>query len=39
VLSIDIASVVVLEESKWRTFSGVAQAVFSLLGAKPEGKN
>jgi hypothetical protein len=39
VLSIDTASVAVLEGLKWRPFSGVAQAVFSLPGAKPEGKN
>jgi hypothetical protein len=39
VLSIDTASVAVLERLKWRPFSGVAQAVFSLLGAKPDGKN
>jgi hypothetical protein len=39
VLSIDTASVAVLEGLKWRPFSGVAQAVFSHPGAKPEGKN
>ena len=38
VLSIDTASVTVLEGLRWRPFSGVGQAVFSLLGTKPEGK-
>jgi len=38
VLSIDRASVAVLENLKWRPFSGVGLARFSLLGAKPEGK-
>ena len=38
VLSIDAASVTVLEKQRWRPFSGVGQATFSLLGAKPEGK-
>ena len=38
VLRIDIASVALLEGLKWRPFSGVGQAVFSLLDAKPEGK-
>ena len=38
VLSIDMASVTVLERLKWRPFSGVGQATFSLLGVKPEGK-
>ena len=37
-LSIDTASVKVLEGLKWRTFSGMGQATFSLLGVKPEGK-
>jgi hypothetical protein len=27
-----------LEGLRWRLFSGVGQAVFSLPGAKPEGK-
>jgi hypothetical protein len=35
VLSIDTESVTVLEGLRWRPFSGVGQAVFSLLGAKP----
>ena len=39
VLSVDSASVTVLEGLRWRPFSGVGQAVFSLLGPKPEGKN
>jgi hypothetical protein len=38
VLSIDTASVTVLEGLRWRPFSGVGQAVFSFLGVKPEGK-
>jgi len=38
VLSIDAASVTVLERLRWRTFSGVGQATFSLLGTKSEGK-
>jgi len=38
VLSIDAASVSVLERLRWRPFSGVGQATFSLLGAKSEGK-
>ena len=38
VLSIDTVSVTVLERLKWRPFSGVGQATFSLLGVKPEGK-
>jgi hypothetical protein len=38
VLSIDTASVTLLEGLLWRLFSGVGQAVFSLLSAKPEGK-
>ena len=38
VLSIDTTSVTVLEGLRWRPFSRVGQAVFSLLGAKPEGK-
>jgi hypothetical protein len=38
VLSIDAASVTVLERLRWRPFSGVGQAIFSLLGTKPEGK-
>ena len=39
VLSVDSASVAVLEGLRWRPFSGVGQAVFSLLGPKPEGKS
>ena len=38
VLCIDAASVKVLEGLKWRPFSGMGQATFSLLGVKPEGK-
>ena len=38
VISIDKASITVLERLGWRPFSGVAQATFSLLGVKPEGK-
>ena len=38
VLSIDTASVAVLEGLKWRHFSGVGQAVFLVPGAKPGGK-
>ena len=38
VLSTDTASVAVLKGMKWRSFSGVGQAVFSLPGEKPEGK-
>ena len=37
VLCIDATSKV-LEGLKWRRFSGVGQATFSLLGVKPEGK-
>jgi hypothetical protein len=38
VLSIDTVSITMLEGLKWRSFSGVGQAIFSLLGIKPEGK-
>ena len=38
VLSTDAASVKVLEGPKWRPFSGVGHATFSLLGVKAEGK-
>ena len=38
VLSIDAASVSVLEKLRWRPYSDVGQATFSLLGTKPEGK-
>ena len=38
VLSVDSASITVLEGLRWRPFSGVGQAVFSLFGPKPEGK-
>jgi hypothetical protein len=38
VLSIDSASVTTLEGLKWRPFSGIGQAIFSLLGTKPEGR-
>jgi len=38
VLSIDSASIAMLEELKWRPFSRVGHAIFSLLGVKPEGR-
>jgi len=38
VFSIDTASIAALERMGWRPFSGVGQAIASLLGAKPEGK-
>jgi len=38
VLSINTASVNVLERLRWSVFIGVGQATFSLLGAKTEGK-
>jgi hypothetical protein len=38
VLSIDTDSVTAQEEMGWRPFSGVGQAILSLLGTKPEGK-
>jgi hypothetical protein len=38
VLCIDKALVTILEGLKWRPFSGVGQAIFSLLGTKPEGR-
>jgi hypothetical protein len=38
VLSIDTGSVVALEGMGCRPFSGIGQAIFSLLGAKPDGK-
>jgi hypothetical protein len=38
VLSIDTAPITVLEGLQWRPFSGVGQATFTHLGAKPEGK-
>jgi hypothetical protein len=38
VLSIDVASITVLEGLGWQPFSCVGQAIFSLLGAKPEGR-
>jgi hypothetical protein len=37
VLSIDSATVTELERMGWRPFSSVGQAIFSLLGVKPEG--
>jgi hypothetical protein len=37
-LNIDITSVAALEGMGWRSFSGVGQAIFSLLFVKPEGK-
>ena len=37
-LGIDIKSITVMERRGWRAFSGVGQAIFSLLGVKPEGK-
>ena len=38
VLSIVAASITMLEGLSLRSFSGVGQATFSLLGIKPEGK-
>jgi hypothetical protein len=38
VLSVDTSSVTALERMGWRPFSGVGQAIFSLLGVKPERK-
>jgi hypothetical protein len=38
VLSIDQDSVAMLECLQWKPFSGVARAVFSILGAKPQEK-
>jgi len=38
VLSVDTTSVMALERMGWRPFSGVGQAIFSLMGVKPEGK-
>ena len=38
VLSIDCWSITALESLRWRLFSGVCRAAFSLLGVKPEGK-
>jgi hypothetical protein len=38
VLRIDSQTTATLERLTWRPFSGTGQAVFSLLGAKPEGK-
>ena len=37
-LSIDSKSIIALERLRWRPFSGVGHAAFSLLGVKPEGK-
>jgi len=37
-LSIDTASVTVLEGLCWQTFSDVGKSTFSLLDAKPEGR-
>jgi len=37
VLSIDL-SVTMLEGMGWRPFSGIGQAIFSLVDIKPEGK-
>jgi len=39
VLSFDAASATILEVFRWKPFSSVGKAVFSLLGAKPEGRN
>jgi hypothetical protein len=36
--SVDAASITMLEGLNWRPFSAVSQAVFSLLGPKPEGR-
>jgi hypothetical protein len=38
VFSIDQTSVAAPERMEWRSFSGVGQATFRLLGAKTEGK-
>jgi hypothetical protein len=38
VLSIDFPFVVALGKKGWRPFNGMGQEIFSLLGAKPEGK-
>jgi hypothetical protein len=38
VLSINTASITMLEGLRWRPFSGVGEATFTLLGAKQEGK-
>jgi hypothetical protein len=38
VLSEDSQSLATLEGLNWRPFGGVRQAVFSLLGVKPDGK-
>jgi len=38
VFSIDITFAAALEGMGWRPLSGVGQAIFSLLGVKPEGK-
>jgi hypothetical protein len=38
VLSIDSVLVTILEGLRWRPFSGVGQAIFSLLGTTPEGR-
>jgi hypothetical protein len=38
VVSIDKTSVDALEKMDWRPFSSMGQAIFSLLGVKPEGK-
>jgi hypothetical protein len=38
VLSTDQTLVAALEMMKWKAFSRLGQATFSLLGAKPEGK-
>ena len=37
VLGFDTTSMAVLERLKWQPFSGMGQAIFSLLGSKPEG--
>jgi len=39
VLSIDAASIAMLEGLGWCPFSGVGQATFSLLGVKPRGRS
>jgi len=38
VLSVDTTLVAAMEGMGWRPFCGVGQAIFSLLGVKPEGK-
>jgi len=37
VISIDANSLTALERKEWRPLSGVGQAIFSFLSAKPKG--